>query len=101
MSMPCIECKNIDKCCAASALLQSIALEETAISHILNAEGEKLQKAISISCDQKDLIEINKSVEDMVDKITSLEVILKSKLDLITPILEDCGKKPPKMEETV
>ena len=99
--MPCIECKNIDKCCAASALLQSIALEETAISHILNAEGEKLQKAISISCDQKDLIEINKSVEDMVDKITSLEVILKSKLDLITPILEDCGKKPPKMEETV
>lgn len=98
MSMPCIECKDIDKCCAASSLLQSIALEETAISHILNAEGEKLQKAISISCDKKDLIEINKSVEDMVDKITSLEVILKAKLDLITPILEDCEKKPPKEE---
>ncbi|MGN0351745.1 MAG: hypothetical protein ACI4ES_08835 [Roseburia sp.] len=64
--MPCIECSHIDKCCAASALLQSIALEETAISHILDAEGEKLQKAISISCEQKDLIEINKSVEDMI-----------------------------------
>ena len=42
--MPCIECKDVDKCCAASALLQSIALEEAAIAHILNAEGEKLQK---------------------------------------------------------
>ena len=60
MSMPKIECPNIDKCCAASSLLQSIALEETAISHILNAEGEKI------------------------------------KLDLITPILDGCQKKPPK-----
>lgn len=98
MSMPCIECKNIDKCCAASSLLQSIALEEAAISHILNAEGEKLQKAVSVCCDKKDLIEVNKSVEDMVDKITSLEIVLKSKLDLITPILEGCEKKPPRVE---
>lgn len=98
MSMPKIECAHIDKCCAASSLLQSIALEETAISHILNAEGEKLQKAISLDCSQKDLIEVNKSVEDMVDKITSLEVVLKSKLDLIKPILDDCDKKPHKPE---
>ena len=44
MSMPKIECEHIDKCCAASSLLQSIALEETAISHILNAEGENFKK---------------------------------------------------------
>ena len=91
--MPKIECARVDKCCAASALLQSIALEETAISHILNAEGEKLQKAISMTkCDQKDLLEINKSVENMVDKVTNLEMVLKSKLDLIVPILKDCEK---------
>lgn len=71
MSMPTIECKHVDKCCAAASLLQSIALEETAISHILNAEGEKLQKAISLSeCSHDDLLDVNKSVEDMVDKIT-------------------------------
>ncbi len=98
MSMPKIECSHIDKCCAAASLLQSIALEETAISHILNAEGEKLQKAISLSCNQKDLIAINKSVEDMIDKLTGFEVVLKSKLDLIKPILEDCDAKPPKPE---
>lgn len=99
MSMPTIECKHVDKCCAAASLLQSIALEETAISHILNAEGEKLQKAISLSeCSHDDLLDVNKSVEDMVDKITALEIVLKSKLDLITPILEHCEKseKPEK-----
>ncbi len=57
---------------------------------MINAEGEKLQKAVSLSCNLKDLIEINKSVEDMVDKITALETILKSKLDFIKPILSDC-----------
>lgn len=93
MSMPKIECTHIDKCCAASSLLQSIALEETAISHILNAEGEKLQKAISIpECSHDDLLDVNKSVEDMVDKVTALEIVLKSKLDLIIPILEHCDK---------
>lgn len=93
MSMPKIECSHIDKCCAANSLLQSIALEETAISHILNAEGEKLQKAISLhDCCHEDLLAVNKSVEDMVDKITALEIVLKSKLDLIKPILDDCGK---------
>lgn len=99
MSMPKIECTRIDKCCAASSLLQSIALEETAISHILNAEGEKLQKAISLSCTQKDLLEVNKSVKDMVEKITNLETVLKDKLDLIKPILDDCGKPHHHAEE--
>lgn len=98
MSMPKIECTNIDKCCAAASLVQSIALEEAAISHILNAEGEKIQKALSLNCNTKELIEVNKSVADMVDKITALEVILKSKLDLIIPVLDDCHKKPPKSE---
>lgn len=99
MSMPKIECTNIEKCYAATALLQSIALEEAAISHILNAEGEKLQKAISLhNCDLKDLLEINRSVGEMVEKITNLEIVLKSKLDFLKPILDDCEKKPH-MEE--
>ncbi len=50
------------------------------------------------NCSTKDIIEVNKSVEDMVDKITALEVVLKSKLDLVKPILDDCDKKPPKSE---
>lgn len=96
MSMPKIKCRHIDKCCAATSLLQSIALEETAISHILNAEGEKLQKAIYMDkCSQQDLLEVNQSVENMVEKITNLEMVLKEKLDRIVPLLKDCDKKPP------
>lgn len=99
MSMPKIECTNIDKCCAASSLLQSIALEEAAISHILNAEGEKIQKILSLhSCESKEILEVNKSVQDTVDKITSLELILKAKLELVTPLFDDCKNKPPKTE---
>lgn len=99
MSMPKIECNHIDKCCAAASLVQSIALEETAISHILNAEGEKIQKVLGLhDCDMKDIQEVNRSVADMVDKVTSLEVVLKSKLDLVIPILEECEKKKPKAD---
>ena len=94
MGMPKIECTNIDKCCAASSLVQSIALEETAISHILNAEGEKIQKVLSLhTCDPDQILEVNRSVESMIEKVTSLELVLKSKLDLIMPILEDCKKQ--------
>lgn len=99
MSMPKIECTGVDKCCAAASLLQSVALEEAALSHILNAEGEKIQKAVSLhDCSIKDLLDVNKSVAEMVDKVTELELVLKSKLELVLPIIEDCGKKPHKPE---
>ena len=94
MSMPKIERVDVDKCSAAAALLQSVALEETAISHILNAEGEKIQKALTMhECSYKGLLDINKSVEDMVEKITALEKVLKEKLELVIPILERCEKE--------
>ena len=100
MSMPKIENIDIDKCSAASALLQSIALEEAAISHILNAEGEKIQKIIGMpNCDHNDILEVNKSVQETVEKVTSLEAILKEKLDLVIPFLKDCCKKPLKADE--
>ena len=46
MSMPVISMhpNPITMCQAVTDLLESIALEETALSHILNAEGEKLGK---------------------------------------------------------
>ena len=42
MSMPVISmhCNPITMCQAVTDLIESIALEETALSHILNAEGE-------------------------------------------------------------
>ena len=100
MSMPKIEASNVNVCDAIAALLQSIALEETAISHILNAEGEKIQKSLTLhTCEVKDLLDVNKSVQDTIEKVTCLEVVLKEKLSLITPLVCECEKRPPKMME--
>ena len=65
-------------------LLESIALEETAMSHILNAEGEKLQRAIAMDdLDFCQLMEVNESVANMVNVIGGLENILKDKLEFV------------------
>ena len=63
--------------------MESVALEQTALSHILNAEGEKLQKLLSL--DGIGIAEVllgNKSVDDMVVSVTKLEALLRMKLDL-------------------
>ncbi len=91
MSMPVIEPSGVTREEAITDLIASIALEETALSHILNAEGEKLQAVIAIEgVTQEELLAVNKSVECMVKAITSLEMVLKSKLDVVT-----CGLDIP------
>ena len=49
MSMPVIQMPEnpVSMPQAVTDLIESIALEETALSHILNAEGEKMQKVIA------------------------------------------------------
>ncbi len=85
MSMPVIEPSDTSRDQAITDLIESIALEETALSHILNAEGEKLQAVIAIEgVTTEELLAVNKSVECMVKAITQLEMVLKSKLDIFT-----------------
>ena len=48
MGMPEIRSSNVTRSQAITDILQSIALEEAALAHILNAEGEKLQCAVSM-----------------------------------------------------
>ena len=68
-------------------LFESIALQQTALAHILNAEGEKLQRIFSFSeISSETILQANQSVESMVNSIASLESILKQKLDLF----DDC-----------
>ncbi|SHI01227.1 conserved repeat domain-containing protein/fimbrial isopeptide formation D2 domain-containing protein [Clostridium collagenovorans DSM 3089] len=73
-------CTNTPYQQAITDLIESVALEETALAHILNAEGEKIQKAIALKLPIKDLIEVNCSVESMISAITKLEIILHDKL---------------------
>ena len=66
---------------AVTDIIESIALEQTALSHILNAEGEKIEKAKDLDLPLKDLLKINKSVKNMIDAVVRLETILQIKLE--------------------
>ena len=77
-----------------SSIIMSIAMEEAALSHILNAEGEKLQHAIAAcacNCDRgiEQLLKVNASVSALIDQITDLQIILKNKLCIATKFLPD------------
>lgn len=68
--------------------MHSVALEEAGIAHILNAEGEKLQKAVATSHNIQELLCINESVRKTITQITLLEGQLYSKLEVLTPCLD-------------
>ena len=72
MSMPTITTSPnpISMSQAITDLIESIALEETALSHILNAEGEKLQKVLAmedVSLNQ--ILDVNETVMNMVTTV--------------------------------
>lgn len=86
MSMPSITMHEdpITMCQAVTDLVESIALMETALSHILNAQGEKIQAALAMECtDICQLLEVNDSVTNVVNAVTALEQTLKDKLEFV------------------
>lgn len=87
MSMPVITTSPcpISMGQAITDLIESIALEETALSHVLNAEGEKIQKVIAMDgVSLSEILEANETVTNMVTTVNDLEHTLHAKLSLIT-----------------
>lgn len=72
----CKPCPPEDKC----SIIKSVARMETALSHILNAEGEKLQKAVEIAGSVEELLEMNQSIHKTLMLASQLEHILYAKL---------------------
>ena len=86
------DCKP-GKCNACCDLLESIALVEAALAHILNAEGEKLQKSAKIAKDVDELLKVNNSVSKAIIGAAHLEFMLFNKLESINSICTKVGKK--------
>ena len=86
MGMPVITPSTTSRTQAITDIIESVALQETALSHILNAEGEKIQKMVAL----EDVLATNKSVESMVNAVSRLEMILHSKLS----VFDGCLCKP-------
>ena len=87
---PCVSCGcpalprvSFDQ--AVIDLLESIALQESALSHILCAESQKMKTAMAMKeVDLCKLLEINDSATNMVHAVANLELALKDKLEFIS-----------------
>jgi hypothetical protein len=63
-------------------LLTSIALEEIGLSHIINAEGEKIQKIVKDQClSLHEALALNNSVERMLRNVIKTQMLLQFKLE--------------------
>ena len=66
-------------------LMESIALQESALSHILCAESQKMKTAMGMEeLDLCKLLEVNDSATNMVHAVANLEMMLKDKLEFIS-----------------
>ncbi|NLD19001.1 MAG: hypothetical protein GX663_01960 [Clostridiales bacterium] len=72
-----IPCEPGDAC---TDVIESIALVEAALSHILNAEGEKLQKVLATTSDINEILCVNKEINKTIINATHLEHALYAKL---------------------
>ncbi len=61
-------------------VIESIALEETGIANVINAESCKIQKGICLAESIDDLIAINESVADTLEAIIKSQILLNCKL---------------------
>ena len=81
-SCPCLPKVTLDQ--AVIDLVESIALQESALSHILCAETQKMKAALSMEeLDLCKLLEVNDSATNMVHAVANLELVLKEKLEFI------------------
>ena len=95
MGMPVITPSQTTRCQAVTDIIESVALQQAALSHILNAEGEKLQRAVSLpDIDPAQLLRFNQSVEQTIRSVAQLEVIIQSTLQLFTDCLSTCTPPP-------
>lgn len=71
---------------SVNEIIASIAAEELSLSHILNAEGEKLQyvlgtlPGLSGGTGVQDVLDVNRSVQQTLDEITQQQLLLGAKL---------------------
>ena len=95
---------NIGRDKSIDLLITAIALEELGLSHIINAEAEKIQFVLgTLDKDNKkespatmdDLLKINKAVEKVLKKVIKKEMLLEFMLEESV----DMEEKPEKDDD--
>lgn len=87
---------------AVNQILASIAMEELALSHIINAEGEKLQYVLGTlpgisgpPATVEDVLAANDSVRLMLDSIGQSQLLTKNKMQSVLASSEQQGVTGP------
>lgn len=83
---------------AVNLILASIAMEELGLSHIINAEGEKIQYVLGTipgisgpPATVDEVIAVNQSVQNVLDGVAQTQLALNTKLKAAKGILEENG----------
>lgn len=88
MGMPVITQSEGTRVQAVTDIITSVALEQAAISHILNAGGEEIQLAVAESSTNEELIALNSSIMGLITTSTALEEVLLEKLQTVLETAE-------------
>jgi hypothetical protein len=81
MGIPVINLNDIDRGDAIDNVLASIALQEAGLAHVLNAEGEKIQKILAMDdASVTQILDINDSVGSVIANAKEIEKSLLEKL---------------------
>ncbi|WP_176960977.1 hypothetical protein [Lentibacillus cibarius] len=83
---------SLNRCEAINLTLTSIALEEISLSHILNAEGEKVQGMINKACSFDDYLKTNESMHATLRSIIKSQMLLQFKLEDVITINKDSSQ---------
>ena len=78
---------------ALTMIIASIAMEECALSRIMEAEGEKLRcilDKLDPPCGEQKILEVNCSISKLLDMVAQNQLILRSKLALALEAGGDC-----------
>jgi len=104
MSMPKFPDIDPEMTCesALNMILTSIAMEELALSHIMNAEGEKLQYVLGTlesNCDKdtniEELLCVNESISSLMQVVSQNQMLLKNKMDKVLQALPCVCQESP------
>lgn len=81
---------------ALNMILASIAMEELGLSHIINAEGEKIQYVVNDLMNNtgegatvEQVLAVNNSVSSLLDKVMQNQIFLKGKMESVLLRMED------------
>ena len=99
MSMPAFPqvLNSLTREAAVNQLLSSIAMEGLALSHILNAEGEKIQyvlgtltgQTVSTTATLQDLLDIDTAVRTMLESARETQTLLMTQMEMALAAVAD------------